>query len=265
MPIVGDAAFQDFLCVTALEIKGNLTRARRARLNPGVRLARAASAFCLAAAVVVGASACGSSGQTAAPPPPSVPAPGPPPTQPQPSVPTDAPSSPRAAAISSRLAAAGYAVHASAQSFRRPPGGSDDSPRSGFRGSFGAPPRATLTVTDPDDDRRIAVLRRRLYAVDSAVSQQQTMATAAQTRQIQALVAAIQNKFRVEVAVYRSAAEAAADRRDAPQPFTTPTNAPLVSRVARKGAVVYRMTVAEDVGDRYDVAFRRLIAAGEGA
>jgi hypothetical protein len=122
-----------------------------------------------------------------------------------------------------------------------------------------------LSVTDPDDDRRVAALRRQLYAVDSTVSRQRTMATPAQTERIQSLVARIQDQFRVEIAVYRSAAEAATDHGDAPQPFTAPRNEVLVSRTARKGPVIYRMTVGEEIGHRYDAAFRRVIAAGEGA
>jgi hypothetical protein len=241
-----------------------LTRSPGRRFNPGVRLARVAWAVLLAAALAVGASACGSSKPAAAPQQQttttSSSAPAPSPTR-APAV----PGSPRAAAIASRLAAAGYAVRTSAPLSAAPGRGSFDTQRSGATGPSGPPPRATLTVTKPIDDRRVAALRRELTAVDAAVSHQQTMATAAQTRRIQALVQQIQDQFRVEVAVYRSAAEAAADHGDAQQPFTSPRNAVLVSRVARKGPVVYRMTVGGEIGSHYDAAFRRVIDAGEGA
>jgi hypothetical protein len=241
-----------------------LTGPARRRFNPGVRLERAAWAVLLAAALAAGTSACGSSKPATAPQHQTATttstAPAASPTR-APAV----PGSPRAAAIASRLAAAGYAVRTSAARFATPGRGSFDTQRSGATGPSGPPPQATLTVTKPIDDHRVAGLRRKLYAVDAAVSHQSTMATAAQTRRIQALVEQIQDQFRVEVAVYRSAAEAAADHGDAQQPFTSPRNAVLVSRVARKGPVVYRMTVGGEVGSRYDAAFRRLIDAGEGA
>ena len=187
-------------------------------------------------------------------------APAPPPA-PVPTIPADSPTDPHAASIASRLTAAGYAVHASAIVSAGP---SDDVPGPASGADF-AGPSELLTVTDPGDDRKVEQLRRQLFAVDSTVSRQGTMATPAQTPRIQELVAGIQNQFRVEVAVYPSAADAAADQRDARQPFTSPREVVLVTHATRKGTVVYRLTVAEDVGDRYDAAFRKVVEPAEGA
>jgi hypothetical protein len=91
------------------------------------------------------------------------------------------------------------------------------------------------------------------------------MATPAQTARIQQLVAGIQNQFRVEVAVYGSEEDAAADQRDARQPFATSRDVQLVTHALRKGTVVYRLTVDEELGDRYEASFRKLVDAGQGA
>lgn len=231
-------------------------------------LRQAACAVSLAAALAAVASGCGGGGdktgqfEPSAPAPPTttapIAAPAPPPAA---TTPLDSPTDPHAASIASRLTAAGYAVHAFRERFRRP---SDDVPGPRPAQDF-AGPSELLTVTDPGDDRKVEQLRRQLFAVDSTVSRQGTMATPAQTTRIQELVAGIQNQFRVEVAVYPSAADAAADQRDARQPFTSPREVVLVTHATRKGTVVYRLTVAEDVGDRYDAAFRKVVEAAEGA
>ena len=238
-------------------------------MNPAVPVRQAACAVSLALALAAVVAGCGSGGDSSGSFEPSAPAPPATtstptaaPAPPAATVPLDPSTNPRAAAIASRLTAAGYAVQAFEERFRRP---SDDMPGSRTSQDFEHRPRALLTVTDPDDDRKVEQLRRRLYAVDSAVSRQGTMETPAQAARIQQLVAGIQNQFRVEVAVYESAADAAADQRDARQPFTTARTVQLVTQATRKGTVVYRLTVAEELGGRYDAAFRKVVDAAEGA